>query len=299
MITIYIKELGKEEICKYKFLEKVIRPIIIKINIPILRKIEKNKMIIFVPNGQDNRIYKKINKKISKQKTKTQKIQIVLEKKLYKYKEEFKNYKIIEGKNIFYEKIEDIIKFIIKEQKLELQKIYFVTNRYINQNVNIISKIAPKVQNVNIITKEVTNYNKLEEILLEKGIPISVSNNMKKSLKKAKIIINLDLQEEDLKKYVINRNAVIINMNLEKITNMKYFEGIIIQDMELNLPEKETNLIKDNKLDIQFRKVDTYESIKENIDISKTKIINLYGNNGKISEKELLNVQKILTNEKN
>lgn len=62
---------------------------------------------------------------------------------------------------------------------------------------------------------------------------ISVSNNKKRSLQKAKIIINFDLQNEELSNYQINRNAVIINLSHNVITMEKSFNGIIINSMEI------------------------------------------------------------------
>ena len=49
-----------------------------------------------------------------------------------------------------------------------------------------------------------------------------------------------------------------------------------------------------NKLLEKFRALEIYESIGNNND--KFKICKLYGNNNQISEKELRNWQKILTN---
>lgn len=62
---------------------------------------------------------------------------------------------------------------------------------------------------------------------------ISVSNNKKRSLQKAKIIINFDLQNEELSNYQINRNAMIINLSHNVITMDKSFNGIIINSMEI------------------------------------------------------------------
>ena len=76
---------------------------------------------------------------------------------------------------------------------------------------------------------------------------------------------------------------------------MKGFEGIIVQDIEVYF--KENEVLNKNKLFENFRQLEIYESISnsnEKIQISK-----LYGNNGQISEKELRNWQKILTNLKN
>lgn len=62
---------------------------------------------------------------------------------------------------------------------------------------------------------------------------IAVSNNKKKSLKKAKIIINFDLKQDEISKYQINRNAVIINLSDNIMKMEKSFNGIIINSMQI------------------------------------------------------------------
>ena len=131
-----------------------------------------------------------------------------------------------------------------------------------------------------------------EEIMQEKGIAICIANNKRKSLKNAKIIINLDFSKEELNKYTIFRSATIINLTQEKITNLNGFDGIIVQDIELEF--EESKWVKKNKLLENFRRLEIYETMineKQKMEVSK-----LYGNNGPISEKELRNWQKILTN---
>lgn len=62
---------------------------------------------------------------------------------------------------------------------------------------------------------------------------IAVSNNKKKSLQKAKIIINFDLKQDEISKYQINRNAVIINLSENIMKMEKSFNGIIINSMQI------------------------------------------------------------------
>lgn len=294
MINIYIKELEKQEFLEFYKLPKWTRnfawKVVQKINLILKKEIDENKKIYFISNIE--KMYKKINTKLEKEKTQTQKIQITLSKELKKYKEYFKEYKIVDGRQSFINSIEEILKNILKENPIQMQDIYILTNKYSEQSIYIINKLVQKVKTMNIITKEVEKYKTLEELMQEKGIAISVTNNKKKSLKKAKIIINLDFTKEEINKFTIFRNAMLINLTQEKITNLKGFEGIIIQDIELKLEQEKW--IKENKLLESFRQLEIYESIS-NIS-KKIKISKLCGNNGKIDEKELLNWRKILTN---
>lgn len=296
MINIYIKELEKEEFFKIRKIPKYIKKFawkLVKISNYILKKeIEENKKIYFIPNIENERVYKKIKKKIDREKTQTQKIQIILSNKVKQYQEHFKEYKIVDGKQTFIKQTENVLEKILQENPMQMQDIYILTNKYSEQSIYLIKRLAQKVKTMNIITKEIEKYRSLEEILQENGIAISIANNKKKSLKKAKIIINLDFWEEEIIKYTIFRNAMLINLTQEKINNLKGFEGIIVQDIQLKL--EQTEWMRKNKMLESFRQLEVYESIensKQKIEVSK-----LYGNNGQIDEKELRNWQKILTN---
>lgn len=296
MINIYIKELEKQEFLEfYKFLKwtKNFAWKIVKIfNLILKKEIDENKKIYFIPNVEKESIYKKLQKKLEKEKVQTQKIQIILSKKIKEYKQYLEQYKVVDGKQSFIKATEEILLKVLEENPLQMQDIYILTNKYCEQNILLIKKLSSKVKTINIITKEIEKYKILEEILGEKGIAICIANNKKKSLKKAKIIINIDFSKEELSKYSIFRNAFIINIAQDKLTNLKGFEGIIVQDIEPCL--KENEILKQNKLFENFRKLEIYESISNSNE--KMQISKLYGNNGKISEKELLNWQKILTN---
>lgn len=302
MITIYIKEWEEETILNGKipkWIESIMFKIIKGANIIVTKTIDENKKVYFIPDSKKERVYKKIRKKLEKEATQTQKVQVVLSKEIKKYQEYFKKYKIVDGKTVFEQSIEKILNEILGDNMLAMQDIYVLTNQYCEKSVSFIKRISSKVKSVNIITKEIEKYRILEEILANEGMMICVANNKKKSLKRAKIIINLDLKEEELKKYTINRSSMIINLNSEKIKNLNAFEGMIIQDIEFKLEEKEVKFLKENNLEKRFKKLEIYESLKDKIDLQKLKISELYGNNGKIDEKELRNMQKILTNEKN
>lgn len=296
MINIYIKELEKQELSEFYELPKWTRKFVWKmvktLNLILKKEIKENKKIYFIPNIEKENVYKKICKKLEKEKTQTQKIQIILSKKLKQYKEYLKQYKIVDGKQSFINAVEEILLKVLEEKPLQIQDIYILTSKYCEQSISIIKKLAPKVKTMNIITKEIEKYKILEEMLGEKGVAICVANNKKKSLRRAKIIINIDLSKEELSKYTIFRNAMIINIAQDKLTNLKGFEGIIVQDIEICLEKNE--ILKQNKLLENFRQLEIYESIEESKE--KIQVSKLYGNNGQISEKELRNWQKILTN---
>lgn len=117
-----------------------------------------------------------------------------------------------------------------------------------------------------------------------------LSNNKKKSLKKAKIVINFDMRQDMLSNYQINRNAMIINLSDSIIEMEKSFNGIIINSIQIDdinykirncylfeyIDLYESDIIEENK----FNKV--LEKIKEDNIIIK----GLLGKRGKISNIE-------------
>lgn len=303
LITIYIKELEKSD--KIKFLEmipKFLRKILIKIikitNNFFINKIDDNKKIYIIPDINRKKVYEKILRTLKKEQTQTQKVQIVLSKDIKKYKSYFEKISIVDGKIVIRDSIYQIIKKAIGNNNVALYDVYILTNKYNDFSNRIIKDLLEKVKSVNIITKEINKYNMLEEKYEKEGLLITVSNNKKKSLKKAKIIINIDFTKEELKSYSIFRNSFLINLHDEKIDFLRGFDGIIIQNIEVEYKSNQKDFVIENNLKEKFKQIEVYESLlniydkrKENINI-----ITLYGNNGKINEKELLNWQKILTN---
>lgn len=299
-MVIYIKELDKND--KLKSIEKY--PKVIRKFIMIFVEItnsffieyidEENKKYI-IPNINEKKVYCKIRKKISKEQKKTKrKVEIVLSEKMHELLKNFEGLRIINGRKIYLDYIEDIIENVLGENPMELQDVYILANSYNYTNVNIINRLSGKVKSVNIVTNDIKNYSILENMLYEKGIIITISNNKKKSLKKAKLIINLDFDGDILRRYNIFSNACIINMKETVIKNLQCFEGMIVNNIDIKLPKEQSKFLKVSNLISNFRSVELFESLKlneKNIDI-----ISLYGNNGIISEKERLNVQKILTN---
>lgn len=304
MITIYIKKLEKEDkINKLNIFPQNVKKMIInfikRTNNFFINEIDEKRKVYLLPNIDNINVYKKVISKIQKEKNNMEKIQVVLEDDIKQYKSEFKIVKVLDGKQIIKDKIDIILEKILEDEPIELQDIYILTNAYRELNVNIIRKMAPKVKSINIITKEIGKYSNLEEILQNEAI-VNVANNKRKSLKKAKIIINLDFSKEEISEYNIFRNSIIINVTDQKLNNLKAFEGIIIQDIEMKLEEDQEKFIKDNNLNKNFKKIELYESMYNNSElVDNTEIMYLYGNNGIISEKELRNEQKILTNIKN
>ena len=161
---------------------------------------------------------------------------------------------------------------------------------------------------MNVVTMQIQNYMQLEEKWeKEKGILITVSNNKRKSLKKAKWIVNFDFTAEQLATYNLYRNAVILNMTDESLKGLTAFEGITVQQVEIKVKEELEGQWKEKGLDTQvFDTLELYETriLRENTyaqnvrkaEENEVKVIHLIGNNGRIAQKELLGKKIFLTN---
>lgn len=286
MKSIFIKELEeKDKKHIYNEFSEIIRKLIlfwkVKLNKIIVKKIDENREIYLIPNIERKNICNKICEKILKEKTRTQKVQAVLAEKIKKHQKKFSKIKIVDGKNIMAENIESIVKFILKEKPIEMQSIYILTNSYDKESINIVKRLEASVKTINIITKSVEKYKVLEENLIKSGVAITIANNKRKSLKKAELIININMTNEELNTYQIFRNAVIINISKEKLTNIKGFEGTIVNNIDIALEPLE--ILKETNIGENFRKVEIYQTYtKEEKEKQKIHIKKLYGNNGEV-----------------
>ena len=118
---------------------------------------------------------------------------------------------------------------------------------------------------------------------------IVVSNNQKRSLARAKIILNIDFNKDVLNKYKLNENAIIINLEGNMKIFSKRFNGININDYEIEVGREE-NIWRENMK--KFRTKDLFEAVlymKDNfknicskIAKNSVSIKEVYGKNGKI-----------------
>lgn len=285
-MTLFFIEESKEK-NKYK----------LKIN-KILNKIQEkkdgNKVFLGLPIKREKIKEKKI-KKLVKQMQKYKIKTVVLSDNLFNI-ETLKNelysinINILDGKYLFKLLTEEIIKYICKKTKTDIEKmeISILTNDVNNTNNAMIIGLAEKVKMLNIITNHVSEFKTMEDYLLnEKGIVIKISNNYKTALKKTNIIINIDFTEEDINKYSLPSKCVIVNLNSEIKIKTKKFNGINIIDYNIIIPPKYKIEGYNNKFVYESKILGKgYEVAKKQIQEDKIKIKNLIGKNGVINSKE-------------
>ncbi len=285
MTLFFIEESKEKNKCK------------LKIN-NILNKIQEqkdgNKVFLSLPIKSEKIKEKKI-KRLVKQMQKYRIKTVVLSDNLFNI-ETLKNelysinIYILDGKYLFKLLTEEVIKYICKKTKTDIEKmeISILTNDVNNTNNVIIIGLAEKVKMLNIITNHVSEFKTMEEYLLdEKGIVIKISNNYKTALKKTNIIINIDFVEEDINKYSLPSKCVIVNLNSEIKIKTKKFNGINIIDYNIIIPPKYKIEGYNNKFVYESNMLEKgYEVAKKQIQEDKIKIKNLIGKNGVINSKE-------------
>lgn len=285
-MTLFFIEESKEK-NKYK----------LKIN-KILNKIQEkkdgNKVFLSLPIKREKIKEKKI-KKLVKQMQKYKIKTVVLSDNLFNI-ETLKNelysinINILDGKYLFKLLTEEVIKYICKKTKTDIEKmeISILTNDVNNTNNAMIIGLAEKVKMLNIITNHVSEFKTMEDYLLnEKGIVIKISNNYKTALKKTNIIINIDFTEEDINKYSLPSKCVIANLNSEIKIKTKKFNGINIIDYNIIIPPKYKIEGYNNKFVYESKILGKgYKVAKKQIQEDKIKIKNLIGKNGVINSKE-------------
>lgn len=219
---------------------------------------------------------------------------VVLSKKMKK-EEKYINYlneygiEIADGRWLFEILLTDIIKYIVEKQKLEKVNISILINDLTDKEFENIKLLAKKYTTINIVTNHIEKFKKLEQQLQEEGIIITITNNKKKSLMKSQIIINVDFPKELINKYRINENATIVNVKMPVKITQKRFEGITINDYEIEYRNDICNekyfggkySLKDLYEGEMYKK-DTFTNLREKIKKDKVRINKLYLNNGEL-----------------
>lgn len=200
---------------------------------------------------------------------------------------------IYNGKMLSNYLIYNFVEYIskLKNEEAYTQEISILVNSYNRLNTENILYLATKLKRMNIVTTKISDFNKIATYLEnEMGIGITITNNKRKSLAKAKIIFNIDFDEETLNQFNINRDAIVVNINNRAEIKTKLFNGINVYDYNI-----EYNNSLDNELLKYFDKKIVYEStlskknynkIMEDISRDNLQIVNLVGKNGIINELE-------------
>lgn len=230
------------------YIEKNDKPNWLEKNFDLIKVQENTIMLPLKEKMQEKQIEKmaiKTNKIINKLSNSKK---VVLSKEIKK-EEKYINYlntygmQIADGRWLFEILLTDIVQYIIDKQKIEKANISILINDLTDIELENIKVLARKYKTINIVTNHIEKFKKIEQQLEEKeGIIITITNNKKKSLMKSQIIINVDFPNEMINKYRINENSNIINIRGKIKINQKRFNGLNINDYEIDYREDKKNI---------------------------------------------------------
>lgn len=306
----YIKHAEKEDEyinytskIKFNFMKKIIIYFKKTFNIITVKPIGDG-VIFYLPNKKNViKLADKIGNKLQYYNINNSVIENNLNIDNFKNRLYEKNINILDGRWLFNYLLIDILEYItnLQKEKLENQEVSIAVNDLNEEAVNNIYEIASTIKRLNVITNNIEKLKNIESKLYkEKGIMITVSNNKRKSLAKAKIIFNIDFPEEIINKYVINKNAILVNIENKIKVKSKSFNGINVNDFEIKIDDYIMTKFKENNMYENFEKNILYESllydkkryqtIRGKIIKDKIKINCLIGNKGKIEEQEFVTI---------
>ena len=231
------------------YIEKNDKPNIFEKWLKII-KIEENKIILpIIENISDKDLEKIAIKTVKKIKRNSNSKKVVLSKEMQKYNL-YINYlntaeiDILDGKWLYEILLTDIVQYIIKKKNIDIEKtqISVLINDLNEIEYENIKELSRKYKHINIITNHIEKFKKIEKQLEEEGRIINITNNKKKSLLKSKIVLNIDFPNELFNKYSINENSIIINVKNNIKINKKRFNGLNINNYEIDFTENK----KDN-----------------------------------------------------
>lgn len=257
---------------------------------------------------QENTILLPINentkqKQIEKMSIKTNEIikkysnskKIVLSKEIWKeqkYIDYLNTYglEIQNGKWLFEILLLDVTQYIINKKKIEKVNISIMINDLTDIELENIKILAKEYKTINIVTNHIEKFKRLEKQLQEdEGIIITITNNKKKSLMKSQIILNIDFPKELINKYNIQDEAVIVNIKGNIKINKKRFNGLNVNDYEIDFrDDKKNNKALNNKFylkdlyESELYKRQKFSEIREKIKVDKVVIKKLVLNNGEL-----------------
>lgn len=276
------------------YIQETDKPVLVARIFNIVEIIE-DKIILPLNYGEvlDNKKARILAKKIKKILDKTGCKSVILSKNL-KRQEDFVELlsgygiNIVNGRWLFCVLSNKVLDYIVKKEKLKKEEtnVSIMVNRndsdYIIENIK---NIIRAYKSVNIVTTNARKFKKLEKDILEKeGTMITVTNNKKKSLMRSKIILNVDFTNEEINKYNIPDEAIVVNLCGNVNINKKRFNGLNINDYEISFENFEEFDYDKSKLYFQkdiyeamLYKKQPYEYIERKIKRDKVRIEELIG----------------------
>ena len=134
--------------------------------------------------------------------------------------------------------VDEVIEEVLNGRQRKEYDISICVNEIDTKVEEYILKFAREFKNMNIITNHIGKFKFIEKELYNEGIIINITNNKRKSLSKAKLILNVDYPKEILNQFTIFDKATIINLEGDIKINKKRFSGRIISDYKYNVDQQ-------------------------------------------------------------
>ena len=186
--------------------------------------------------------------------------------------------------------LENIIEKLlnIKNKKMQEINIYILIKAYSGDIYKQILELNQKYKTVNIVTNDINRFRWLQKKIEDsREDEITITNNRKKSLKRAEYIINIDFDNKDINSFSINPYSVIFNLSKNKIENILGFNGIIINNVSINV--NKLDLINLNNIEKRYNINNIYEEeMLKNSKVIEQIEYSFIGNRGILSQKEIL-----------
>ena len=196
--------------------------------------------------------------------------------------------------------IQEVFSYILeaKQKRTEFEDLYICIKEISTFYIENIYYLSNYFKTINIITPNIKKIEKIADKLEQNGILITVTNNKEKSLRKAKFIVNIDFNKEEISKFTICRTAIIISIKEKEAYTNIGFNGIQIKQIQIDVANEIKNVFRKYNLLENYPLSDLYNSIlsetkgfesaKLKMEKDKIKITKLYGNNGEISQNEYI-----------
>lgn len=201
--------------------------------------------------------------------------------------------KILDGKKLMKNMILPILDkiFLYNGMDMRSSDIYFTVKD--DKEIKLICELAQKFRCINIVTDRIKKLNRLESKLDKNDeIIYSISSNRNKSLRRADIIVNFDYDTKFFNEFKVNRNAILVNLSNNKIIMKSSFQGIIIENIDINFENYNNINFEQNILYESYIYNLNYEEFKLKCIKDKCRIKKMIGTNGEISAFEIKKINK-------
>lgn len=288
--NVYIRMNNRKYITKVEMITRYLYKFLNKVRV---EKIESGMILLLPQNYKRRKIYKCLKK--------YENFNIIYSNEIKQMLNDSNIKCDYTGKKLMKFILEELIDYVCNLTKCNkfLEDIFIFVNDYSKENLEIIDRLVNSFKIVNIVTSNISKFKILERKYERNNILITVSNNKRKGVKRAKLIVNFDFDNCMFQKYEILNNAIIINLNNEKITPKNNFNGIIINDYNINIDNEKMLYFQEyygnieTKIMIESCMENTeYYQVKKWLEDYHVKIAKIVGIRGVITPKEVVEICK-------